>query len=93
MTWKRESKFLLTRLMRGVTKTDYKARTAQAISTHTPHARRDELRANQIKRVSISTHTPHARRDRHIPILGICYIISTHTPHARRDLLRASFNL
>ena len=34
------------------------------ISTHTPHARRDnELSKNGIENI-ISTHTPHARRDK-----------------------------
>ena len=34
-------KFLLTRLMRGVTPTSKKAIEEYDISTHTPHARRD----------------------------------------------------
>ena len=33
------------------------------ISTHTPHARRDNTENGDVRINNISTHTPHARRD------------------------------
>ena len=36
------------------------------ISTHTPHARRDDDEWTYTDEYYISTHTPHARRDRKI---------------------------
>ena len=59
----KEVKFLLTRLMRGVTVLQYRETYLKPISTHTPHARRDIGEMPRIKRFIISTHTPHARRD------------------------------
>ena len=58
--------FQLTRLMRGVTVVnDYKPDTIY-ISTHTPHARRDNSFCCVCIVALISTHTPHARRDNEI---------------------------
>ena len=56
-------KFLLTRLMRGVTEHITPAARMVAISTHTPHARRDLRERIKTADRIISTHTPHARRD------------------------------
>ena len=57
------NKFQLTRLMRGVTFPPNQEQREMQISTHTPHARRDQrARASRII-TEISTHTPHARRD------------------------------
>ena len=55
--------FQLTRLMRGVTGLPVTRVTGTDISTHTPHARRDQLQSVQYYLIFISTHTPHARRD------------------------------
>ena len=56
------------------------------ISTHTPHARRDEMTVDTLRILDISTHTPHARRDIISFRVEVLFIfISTHTPHARRD--------
>ena len=55
--------FQLTRLMRGVTRLVCAHKNFVEISTHTPHARRDEVLTGEISIVKISTHTPHARRD------------------------------
>ena len=60
----RRLQFLLTRLMRGVTGEVITDLEALRISTHTPHARRDENHHSLAKTYKISTHTPHARRDR-----------------------------
>ena len=57
-------KFLLTRLMRGVTECINKMVKDFEISTHTPHARRDGAVVVYGSEGIISTHTPHARRDR-----------------------------
>ena len=79
--------FLLTRLMRGVTFIHYKGICSYRISTHTPHARRDDYRYKPSRVTGISTHTPHAGR--HTPpslYTRENVLISTHTPHARRDL-------
>ena len=56
-------KFQLTRLMRGVTTLAPFKYSTDNISTHTPHARRDDINQNIILSILISTHTPHARRD------------------------------
>ena len=56
-------KFLLTRLMRGVTTSSITVSGSVKISTHTPHARRDDLDEFSAQALPISTHTPHARRD------------------------------
>ena len=55
------------------------------ISTHTPHARRDDVSCTCFQQPRISTHTPHARRDIRIVHGFFTIKISTHTPHARRD--------
>ena len=57
-------RFLLTRLMRGVTINSFFFISIDNISTHTPHARRDTGKISLIASpIVISTHTPHARRD------------------------------
>ena len=56
--------FQLTRLMRGVTVRWKLLQSNMTISTHTPHARRDDLLPSGSITFKISTHTPHARRDR-----------------------------
>ena len=83
----RIKKFLLTRLMRGVTQYNDTDSNNYTISTHTPHARRDRYHV-VISAVSmiISTHTPHARRDGLALRTPDGKTISTHTPHARRDV-------
>ena len=73
--------------MRGVTGMFIETDSGYIISTHTPHARRDERGRRTITETTvISTHTPHARRDPAEPeIKPQENKISTHTPHARRD--------
>ena len=79
-------KFQLTRLMRGVTSFSLHFNTLRHISTHTPHARRDQVNKQfQDGTIGISTHTPHARRDTAGTSKIMANGISTHTPHARRD--------
>ena len=55
--------FLLTRLLRGVTRSCDALRTVISISTHTPLARRDLIQPPAAPVPTISTHTPLARRD------------------------------
>ena len=83
--------FQLTRLMRGVTIFQRSICLACFISTHTPHARRDQRRVGCIGCPMISTHTPHARRDSAEVGLPLGRRISTHTPHARRDYFQSTF--
>ena len=72
--------------MRGVTTSDEYLSGNIYISTHTPHARRDEQQIEKTRQFAISTHTPHARRDSDNGIKFLMFkFISTHTPHARRD--------
>ena len=71
--------------MRGVTAIRFLLRHVHEISTHTPHARRDDELEAAREQYSISTHTPHARRDYATTSWIDQYDISTHTPHARRD--------
>ena len=71
--------------MRGVTRVRICQASRLAISTHTPHARRDPSSWLHLPIPSISTHTPHARRDNLEPYSSVAIAISTHTPHARRD--------
>ena len=71
--------------MRGVTGPFCGLGSADVISTHTPHARRDILFSINLQLYKISTHTPHARRDVGVYTNDKLLIISTHTPHARRD--------
>ena len=49
--------------MRGVTILILSIFLLIKISTHTPHARRDEVHMTIKEMRTISTHTPHARRD------------------------------
>ena len=72
--------------MRGATRNGISKRGCDIISTHTPHAGRDD--AGQVASVLffISTHTPHAGRDANAAgYLQLTARISTHTPHAGRD--------
>ena len=62
----RYNKFQLTRLMRGVTGKKFNCSPSDKISTHTPHARRDEAQYQMTTDYVISTHTPHARRDKRV---------------------------
>ena len=55
--------FQLTRPMRGVTTAAVPIFAAVFISTHTPHAGRDNSCTFRVKCAQISTHTPHAGRD------------------------------
>ena len=57
------SEFLLTRPMRGATYTTHADIDALNISTHTPHAGRDDGQRLSGGVHEISTHTPHAGRD------------------------------
>ena len=71
--------------MRGVTFECGWVCLLKDISTHTPHARRDDVSCTCFQQPRISTHTPHARRDIRIVHGFFTIKISTHTPHARRD--------
>ena len=77
--------FLLTRPMRGATSTSSWVKGASYISTHTPHAGRDDGLLEWVTNCSISTHTPHAGRDLCSKSMQFFLRISTHTPHAGRD--------
>ena len=55
--------------MRGVTDGLPTLLDSLMISTHTPHARRDNAVMSPVDDKSISTHTPHARRDIRAPKL------------------------
>ena len=52
--------------MRGVTGKKFNCSPSDKISTHTPHARRDEAQYQMTTDYVISTHTPHARRDKRV---------------------------
>ena len=78
--------FQLTRPMRGATPCGLPRRGDTGISTHTPHAGRDHVSADQLRGSGISTHTPHAGRDLVGSNVGGTVVISTHTPHAGRDV-------
>ena len=71
--------------MRGATAAEGTYAHALCISTHTPHAGRDNTFYMMDRDDDISTHTPHAGRDV-LPLRLRHYLkISTHTPHAGRD--------
>ena len=78
-------KFQLTRLMRGVTVRNAGKLSRMRISTHTPHARRDETPKNTMLFAKFQL----TRLMRGVTSGGNAYEnvkeISTHTPHARRD--------
>ena len=79
-------KFQLTRLMRGVTVTQACRWFIFVISTHTPHARRDEKPTFIL--IESSDFNSHASCEawRWAEFMHKQNIeISTHTPHARRD--------
>ena len=77
--------------MRGVTPPQLLLRRCTAISTHTPHARRDAARrltastALEFQLTRLMRGVTFYRRH-----MGELCTISTHTPHARRDLLNGS---
>ena len=80
-------KFLLTRLMRGATRMAFQIQKMYEISTHAPHARRDNVGAlipfyfdDFYSRASCEARPSKIRPQRPLPR------ISTHAPHARRDL-------
>ena len=78
--------FQLTRPMRGVTAAAELAEKLYNISTHTPHAGRDDVPEGFYRDTVISTHTPHAGRDADLNGNADIIDISTHTPHAGRDV-------
>ena len=86
-------KFLLTRLLRGVTNLFVAFHDEFVISTHTPLARRDSDLTRRISGESISTHTPLARRDKDAGFSCETFVISTHTPLARRDCPDSAANV
>ena len=49
--------------MRGVTAIGWTIWNLMPISTHTPHAGRDNSAIQKAAGANISTHTPHAGRD------------------------------
>ena len=67
-----DTTFQLTRLMRGVTAEVQLDEKGRIISTHTPHARRDENPILFTSDQFISTHTPHARRDVFVRLAMAC---------------------
>ena len=90
-------RFLLTRPMRGATRSVLRKCVWDGISTHTPHAGRDLVKVKSGNGSFISTHTPHAGRDFLFQQVFLQSPISTHTPHAGRDEkstgdLRGKFN-
>ena len=78
-------KFLLTRPLRGATRTGAVVPDARKISTHTPLAGRDTDAEYRVTDVIISTHTPLAGRDSRARQRATAPTISTHTPLAGRD--------
>ena len=78
--------FLLTRPMRGATFQKLRGLKRDGISTHTPHAGRDE---SQIKMAEAQenfySHAPCGARPTRENMAGDPENISTHTPHAGRD--------
>ena len=85
--------FLLTRLMRGVTK-DVGVDKAEIKFLLTRLMRGVTTTSPTLKLVLIiSTHTPHARRDKDVVAATAWKYISTHTPHARRDPQRYNISL
>ena len=78
--------FLLTRLMRGVTTFSLSNLGTSLISTHTPHARRDDYYRNKFAEDRKFLLTRLMRGvTKHLRCLRLSTLISTHTPHARRD--------
>ena len=95
------SPFLLTRPMRGATYiTITVTRKDIEISTHTPHAGRDEELFDSFTVIDISTHTPHAGRDYcrglapadHFEFL-LTRLLRGATQDFRNELLRQPFLL
>ena len=83
--------FLLTRPMRDATTFRYSKYASNAISTHAPHAGRDEEYEQLKEYWTISTHAPHAGRDVLFQnVIRTGNLISTHAPHAGRDGFRNS---
>ena len=77
--------FLLTRLMRGVTKEVSAITHAHDISTHTPHARRDTLAQIILESGGFLLTRLMRGVTFSAPVCLPENKISTHTPHARRD--------
>ena len=75
--------------MRGVTQRQGSAGVALAISTHTPHARRDFSMSKKYVTYFVFQLTRLMRGVTNEPhnMLFVCFI-STHTPHARRDMVK-----
>ena len=62
------------------------------ISTHTPHAGRNDISKTPKNIGFISTHTPHAGRNENCQTADGIIRISTHTPHAgRNDIVNKQF--
>ncbi len=78
-------RFLLTRPMRGVTNALLTTVFDIAISTHTPHARRDKGLSINSSITSFLLTRPMRGVTRSVLRLLAGLAISTHTPHARRD--------
>ena len=81
--------FLLTRLSRGVTSENGNGYHYNAISTHTPLARRDETLCNANATQDISTHTPLARRDGYAFIVinkGVKFLLTRLSRGVTRSL-------
>ena len=80
--------FLLTRLMRGATVISDSDEFGNKISTHAPHARRDnsmvEKMAAEINFYSRASCEARLMASKWKPSI---IVISTHAPHARRDRL------
>ena len=79
--------------MRGVTSFQAVQRDSDCISTHTPHARRDETLVACSLRFSTFQLTRLMRGvtvNAFILVIDVC--ISTHTPHARRDFHAPQMN-
>ena len=72
--------------MRGATIVTGEMRSNHDISTHAPHARRDEIQRNVFRRV-LYFYSRASCEARPHGTIGLCnaFLISTHAPHARRD--------
>ena len=77
--------FLLTRLMRGATKSTARRLAASRFLLTRLMRGATEERVDEKYFLSISTHAPHARRDIVYWLAETNLNISTHAPHARRD--------
>ena len=72
--------------MRGATTQKPAAKLNGRISTHTPHAGRDQrLTINNLQPENFNSHAPCGARLCPVIPIQCCQPISTHTPHAGRD--------